>query len=139
MTDSVREPIGLPPRRPTAVQSLVKANRTASPASPAQAASTPPKLERPTELDKPSPPAQGIAAKREPEGKPQQVTFYMDPADLARAKAAYKATGGLEGDRTWSNFIANAVLSEANKRQKKYNENQPFKTNNEKLPPGRKI
>ncbi|SEF12307.1 hypothetical protein SAMN04489740_4219 [Arthrobacter alpinus] len=139
MTDSVREPIGLPPRRPTPVQSLVKANRTAQPAPTTREASTPAKLERPATVAQSSGPTQATVPKGDAEAKPQQVTFYMDPTDLGRAKAAFKATGGLEGDRTWSNFIANAVLSEANKRQKKYNDGEPFKTSNEKLPPGRKV
>lgn len=139
MTDSAREPIGLPPRRPTPVQNLVKANRTIPTEESPREVSTPAKLERPATVAQPSSPAQATSSKGEAEAKPRQVTFYMDPIELGRAKAAYKATGGLEGDRTWSNFIASAVLSETNKRQKKFNDGQPFRTSNEKLPPGRKI
>lgn len=115
MTES-REPISLPPRRPAAtpqIQNLRKANREA--AAPA------------------APPAAEVPSKRRP-----QVTFYMDAASLKRAKAAYRATSGQEMDDSWSDFLSRAIMNEVARRERLYNQDQPFAGGSGKLAPGRK-
>lgn len=123
MTDTDRTPIGLPPRRPSSVQNLLKANRSAGGQVPADQGRALESI--------PAPPEAKVALK--------QVTFYIDPAILARAKAAFKASSGLEDDSTWSNYVAKAVLTQTIVREETYNNGEPFKGGNDRLPPGRKI
>ena len=128
MTESTRQPIGVPPRRKAgsaSVQNLVKANR--SPATiDGNAAETVPGL---------TPAAQGPL----PDSAPKQVTFYMATDDVKRAKAAYTGTSGQEMDRSWSEFISRAVLMEVERRERLYNEGQQFQGGSRNLAPGRKI
>ena len=114
-----REPIGPPPRRPSGggVQNLLKANRVpiAESQAPANKVDTVP------------------SSKKEP------VTFYMLPADRQRAKAAYKATNGEEMDASWTDFVARAVMNEVLRRERRYNNGEPFPRVTAKLAPGRKL
>ena len=115
MTES-REPIGLPPRRPVAtpqIQNLRKVHRDAV------APAAPPAIEAP------------------PQRKPQ-VSFYMDAASLKRAKAAYKGTSNQEMDDSWSDFLSRAIMNEVARRERLYNQDQPFAGGSGKLAPGRK-
>ena len=115
MTESTRNPIGPPPRRPAAapaVQSLVKANRVA---------------------------AAEAAPKPQPASASKQITFYMAADDLKRAKAAYTATSGQEMDRSWSDFISRAVLMEVARRERVYNDGENFPGGTQNLAPGRRI
>lgn len=113
-----REPIGPPPRRPASgVQNLLKANRAAA----AETGS----------------PAAASEAARVTETK--QVTFYMPASDRQRAKAAYQATSGQELDASWSEFITRAVMSEVLRRERVYNNGEPFPGGTRKLAPGRKL
>lgn len=123
MTDTERTPIGLPPRRPSSVQNLLKANRSAGGQLPAGQGRAPGSILAPPEAK--------VALK--------QVTFYMDPVILARAKAAFKASSDPEDDNTWSNYVAKAVLAQTIEREAAYNDGQPFKGGNDRLPPGRKV
>ena len=111
-----REPISLPPRRPAAtpqIQNLRKANRAAAQPIAAPAADAP------------------------PQRKPQ-VSFYMDAANLKRAKAAYKGTSNQEMDDSWSDFLSRAIMNEVARRERLYNQDQPFAGGSGKLAPGRK-
>jgi len=114
-----REPIGPPPRRPSGggVQNLLKANR--APASESQAPVTP--------------------VEAVPSSKKEPVTFYMPGADRQRAKAAYKATNGEEMDASWTDFVARAVMNEVLRRERVYNNGDPFPRISAKLAPGRKL
>lgn len=40
----------------------------------------------------------------------KQVTFYIKKVDRQRAKAAYQATSSQENDRSWSDFVAQALI-----------------------------
>lgn len=123
MNDRERAPIGLPPRRPMSVQNLLKANRDTEGQATTDQGGQP----------------ENILAPDEPKAALKQVTFYIDPSILARAKAAFKASSGLEDDNTWSNYVAKAVLAQTTVREETYNNGQPFKGGNDRLPPGRKI
>lgn len=114
-----REPIGPPPRRPSAggVQNLLKANRAPAPEGPA-----------------PVNPVEAV-----PSSKKEAVTFYMRGADRQRAKAAYKATNGEEMDDSWSDFVDRAVMNEVLRRERVHNNGEPFPTVSAKLAPGRKL
>jgi hypothetical protein len=113
-----REPIGPPPRRPTAgVQNLLKANRAT------------------------------VADAPQPEGAPEpalttgtrQVTDYMPWAYRQRAKAAFQATSGQEMDASWSKFVTRAVMNEVYRRERVYNNGEPFPGGARNLAPGRKL
>lgn len=124
MTESSRQPIGVPPRRKpdsATVQNLVKANRNPGASASKEAQSTP-AVQAPL-----------------PNAAPKQVTFYMAADELKRAKAAYTGTSGQEMDRTWSDFISRAVLMEVERRERLYNEGQQFQGGSRNLAPGRKI
>lgn len=114
-----REPIGPPPRRPqaTAVTNLVRANR--------QPGREVPQSVQPPEM------ATDPAKK--------QVTFYIKKVDRQRAKAAYQATSSQENDRSWSDFVAQALMNEVERREAKYNSGEPFPGGTTNLTPGRKL
>lgn len=119
MSESAREPIGLPPRRVSGVQNLLKSRREAAIDAPAEAASTP---------------APETFGTRKP-----QVTFYMLRSNLKRAKAAFKATSAAEMDDSWSDFISRAVMNEVARRERLHNNGEPFHGGDQKLAPGRKL
>ncbi|BCW12831.1 hypothetical protein NtRootA2_41130 (plasmid) [Arthrobacter sp. NtRootA2] len=115
---STREPIGPPPRRPSAgVQNLVKANRESGPehAQPA-----------------PKPKPARTSAR-------EQVTYYMPADGRKRAKAAFNATRGQEEDASWSEFVTRAVMNEVYRRERLYNEGEPFPGGTRNLTPGRTL
>ena len=68
-----------------------------------------------------------------------QVTAYMTHEVRNRARAAFKATAHLEGDRNWSSFIEEAVLAETKRREQQYNNGQEYAGDEEALSPGRTI
>lgn len=113
-----REPIGPPPRRPAAgVQNLVKANR-----APSQ------------EVPQPAP-----APKAAQASATEQVTFYMPGDARKRAKAAFNATRGQEEDASWSEFVTRALMNEVYRRERLYNEGEPFPGGTRNLAPGRTL
>jgi hypothetical protein len=127
MSENARRPISLPPRRQqgasTPVQNLLRANRDAS--VEAEAAS--------------SEPQSGPVSAQIPSRKPKGTTIYFPEDFLKRAKAAYKHTNGKEMDHSWSEFINRAVMIEVERRERLYNEGNPFKGGDERLAPGRKV
>lgn len=68
-----------------------------------------------------------------------QVTVYLSHEVRNRARAAFKATDHLEGDRNWSAFIEEAVLAETQRREQKYNDGNEYPGSEEALSPGRRI
>jgi hypothetical protein len=110
-----REPISGPPaRRPSGVQSLLRANRE-------PAAETPAAEPAPARVN-----------------QTKQVTFYMRAGDRERAKAAYLATSSQEMDASWSEFISSAVMNEVLRRERVHNNGEPFSGGTRNLTPGRK-
>ena len=61
-----------------------------------------------------------------------KVGFYQDPADSARARAAYDWTRPHEGHRSFSDFIAAAVMREVERLEAKHHDGGPWPP----LPPG---
>jgi len=57
---------------------------------------------------------------RETAGK-RKVGYVQDPDDTARARAAYNWTRANTGTRSFSDFIANAVMAEVERLEKQYN------------------
>lgn len=58
--------------------------------------------------------------------KQQKVGFYQHPEDAARMRGAFRRTNGEEGDRSLSDFIQKAIMAEVERREKLYNNGQPF-------------
>lgn len=115
---TAREPIGPPPRRPsTGVQNLIKANRESS--------------------------SEATQARTEPASVPtstrEQVTYYMPGDARRRAKAAFNATRGQEEDASWSEFVTRAVMNEVYRRERLYNQGEPFPGGTRNLSPGRSL
>lgn len=55
-----------------------------------------------------------------------KVGFYQDPDDTARARAAYDWTRPHEGHRSFSDFIAAAVMHEVARLEAKHHDGQPW-------------
>jgi hypothetical protein len=130
VSESARRPIGLPPRRhqppaTPAVQNLLKANRDAA---EVQAA-----------VPQPAPEPPLTATKESPQTPSKGTTIYFPVDLLKRAKATYRHTNNREMDHSWSDFINRAVLVEVERRERLYNEGNPFDGGDGKLAPGRKV
>jgi hypothetical protein len=54
------------------------------------------------------------------------VSFYQDPEDTDRMRAALLHTLVTEGSRSLSQFIHNAVMTEVIRLERKYNNGEPF-------------
>ncbi|WP_102510728.1 ParB family protein [Sanguibacter massiliensis] len=57
---------------------------------------------------------------------PPKVSFYQAREDTARVRGAILHTGALEGPRSLSQFINDAVMAEVERLEAKYNGGQPF-------------
>lgn len=69
-----------------------------------------------------------------------RVSIYLDPIVRDHARAAYKATAHLAGDRSWSEFVERAIAAETARREEQYNEGQEYRiTGDTRLSPGRPI
>jgi len=68
----------------------------------------------------------------------ESITVYVDPSIRRRARAAYTSTAAIENDRSWSEFVAVALLHEAQLREERHNGCQPFRGGEGLLKPGRK-
>jgi hypothetical protein len=55
-----------------------------------------------------------------------KVGFYQDTADTARARAAYDWTRPREGHRSFSDFIAAAVMREVHRLEAEYHAGNPW-------------
>ena len=57
---------------------------------------------------------------------PPKVSFYQDPEDTARLRAAYRHTLAATSDRSLSDFITRVVMAEVGRLENEYNGGQPF-------------
>lgn len=132
----MRPALSLPPRDPSKVRNLVRSNRPiVVPDPPAED----PQPEEPSLSTQSVDASQPEEVKAAPKSRRAQVTFYMDSAARDRARAAYRATSGLEGDESWSDFIELAVLNEVERREQMHNDGKVYEGNSRRLKPGRKI
>ncbi|MCE0540416.1 hypothetical protein LWF15_33475 [Kineosporia rhizophila] len=58
--------------------------------------------------------------------KKGKVGFYQDPQDSARARAAYKWCNASLGYKSFSDFIAAAVMKEVERLEKEYHGGEPW-------------
>ena len=74
------------------------------------------------------------------EGSPtEKMTTYIPRAIRERAKAAFRATGHLEGDGSFSEFIAAAIEREVERREQLHNDGQPYAGDGGRLTAGRPL
>lgn len=59
-------------------------------------------------------------------GSKAKVGFYQDPDDTARARAAYNWTRAQEGHRSFSDFLASAIMREVERLERDYHEGTPW-------------
>jgi hypothetical protein len=109
------------------------ADRPVEPVSAPQAAQKPPKSR-----------AQASGAVQRPiplvEGSPtEKMTTYIPRATRERAKAAFRATGHLEGDGSFSDFIAAAITREVERREQLHNDGQQYAGDVGRLTAGRPL
>lgn len=71
-------------------------------------------------------PSGGGAAKPAPAPAKAKVGYYQDAGDIARARAAYDWTRLHEGHRSFSDFIAAAVMREVERVEGRYHDGQPW-------------
>ncbi len=57
---------------------------------------------------------------------PPKVSFYQDPEDTARLRAAYRHTLAATSDRSLSDFITRVVMAEVERLENQYNGGHPF-------------
>lgn len=68
-----------------------------------------------------------------------KMTTYIPRETRERAKAAFRATGHLEGDLSFSAFIAAAIAAEVARREKLYNQGRPYAGGGDRLSAGRPL
>jgi hypothetical protein len=68
-----------------------------------------------------------------------RVTVYLDARFRGEAKAAFRATSHLEGDRSWSDFVERAITTEVQRRQSLHNNGQPYRPHTAPLTLGRPV
>lgn len=132
----MRPALSLPPRDPSKVRNLLRSNRPAM--APDAIVNSEPES-RTVQADEPQSSSQSEEAQTAPKSRRSQVTFYMDSAARDRARAAYRATSGVEGDDSWSDFIELAVLNEVARRERLHNDGEKYEGSSRRLKPGRKI
>lgn len=78
-------------------------------------------------LDAPPEPVQRAAAGKGAAKKyPPKVSFYQDPEDSRRLRAAYRNNLAHSEDRSLSDFINRVVMAEVERLEELYNDGKPF-------------
>jgi hypothetical protein len=72
-------------------------------------------------------------------GERERVTTYLDGRLRSRAREAYRATSHLEGDKSWSDFVERAILTEVLRREAGHNDGQEYVGDATPLSPGRPL
>ena len=103
--------------RPAPRKSTLTGRTPAAPVSEAQAEPIPSR----------SPIAVGESPQVKPKPKnPPKVSFYQNPDDTARLRAAYAHTHAVEGYRSMSDLIDRAVMAEVNRLEERHNGGKPW-------------
>jgi hypothetical protein len=68
-----------------------------------------------------------------------RMTTYLSATTRDRARATYRATSHLEGDKSWSDFVERAILAEVERRELKHNAGESYKGDTSPLPAGRPL
>ena len=68
-----------------------------------------------------------------------RMTTYLSAATRDRARATYRATSHLEGDKSWSDFVERAILAEVERRELSHNAGERYEGDSSPLPVGRPL
>jgi hypothetical protein len=68
-----------------------------------------------------------------------RVSAYVSADTANRAKNAFRATGHLEGDASFSEFIETAIIRELERREQLHNDGHEYSTDSGKLSAGRPL
>lgn len=118
--------------RPTPRKSTLSGR---TPAAPADAPSAPAEITEAT----PTAVTTQTAAKPKPKNPPK-VSFYQDPDDTARLRAAFAHTHATEGYRSMSDMIDRAVMAEVARLENQHNGGQPWQpVSARNIPQGRPV
>lgn len=74
-----------------------------------------------------------------PSGTAGRMTTYLSASTRGRARAAYRATSHLEGDRSWSSFVERAILAEVERREAAHNSGHRYTADSSPLSAGRPL
>lgn len=112
------------------------AERAVEPVSAPQASQKPPtrpksRTQAPRAVQRPIPLAEGSPT--------EKMTTYVPRAVRERAKAAFRATGHLEGDGSFSDFITAAITREVERREQLHNDGQQYAGDGGRLTAGRPL
>lgn len=140
MTDAPNRTIaGLTPRATPNLSRMQKRNRVTQPAEVPEAAAQPPAALTPPKASAPR--KKRVTATQPPLGASanNRVNAYAPAPLLERAKATFKATRNFEGDASWSDYVAAALLAETERREAEYNAGEPYPSVGTRLPAGRPL
>ena len=92
-------------------------------------------------------PVKGIKSARTPPRKSATIevdsttrmTTYLSHTTRDRARATYRATSHIEGDKSWSEFVERAILAEVERRELRHNAGERYQGNSSPLPAGRPL
>jgi hypothetical protein len=144
---------GLTPRATNTpdLSRLVRANRTAEPQIEVIPRSEEPAAARqaeetaqPKAISRPARTPRKRNAARPPEiaaadEESYRMTTYLHSSNRDRARAAYRATSHLEGDKSWSDFVERAILAETVRREAAHNAGERYQGDSSPLPAGRPL
>ncbi|WP_369124741.1 hypothetical protein [Glaciimonas sp. Cout2] len=68
-----------------------------------------------------------------------RMTTYLSAQTRDRARATYRATSHLEGDKSWSDFVERAIQAEVERRELLHNAGEPYEGDSSPLPVGRPL
>ena len=68
-----------------------------------------------------------------------RMTTYLSHRTRDRARATYRATSHLEGDKSWSEFVERAILAEVERREITHNAGERYQVDSSPLPAGRPL
>lgn len=122
----------------TDLSRMRRANRT-EPAGPDKSKTSAQTPAEPTPL--PDPRQTATPNKPHPPLNREQtrITTYLPATVRDRAQAAYKATGHLEGDKSWSAYVEMALVAETERREALYNDGKTYEGIKERLSAGRPL
>ena len=136
MTDPTPRTIeGLQRRPQPDVARLLKSERTSEPPQQQVEPATPAATPVPAAKRKASPRSRAESSK--PAGRRPSITAYVDAPIQERARATYLHTRNDEGDESFSEFVAKAIIAEASRREALYNGGKLFAGGAGPLPAGR--
>ncbi|WP_165789006.1 ParB family protein [Cryobacterium zongtaii] len=68
-----------------------------------------------------------------------RMTTYLSAITRDRARATYRATSHIEGDKSWSDFVERAILAEVERRELAHHAGERYEGDSSSLPVGRPL